>query len=125
MSQDDHAHFIIPLKYYIGTFVGLIFLTIFTVLSSRIDLGLLNIPLALTIAITKTLLVGLFFMGLRWEKGIIPVLFFGSAVCIYLFFILTFSDLAYRDKINPEEKVIFGTESKVIQIKDGSHSKSH
>ena len=129
MSSDQHAHFIIPVKYYIATFIALIILTIFTVASSRVDLGSLNIPLALTIAVTKTLLVGLFFMGLRWERGIILVLFFGSAAAIYFFFILTFSDLGYRDKISLEEGMRFGAQTKVLPVSnqdhDGHSSSSH
>ena len=63
------GHFIIPKKYYQFTFVALLILTVFTVLISRVDLGILNTPMALFVAIVKASLVGAFFMGLRWEKS--------------------------------------------------------
>ena len=63
------GHFIIPKKYYQFTFVALLILTVFTVLISRVDLGILNTPMALFVAIVKAGLVGAFFMGLRWEKS--------------------------------------------------------
>ena len=121
MSSDNHGHFIIPLKYYVGTLIGLIILTIITVASSRIDLGILNMPLALSLAVTKATLVILFFMGMRWEKGISVIMVLGSVMCIIIFFLLTFSDLAYRDIIDPETDHLFNTKSKVIKLQESHH----
>ena len=123
--SDGHGHFIIPAKYYIGTCASLIFLTIVTVASAQIDLGFLNVPLAMILATTKMLLVVMFFMGMRWEKGIIPIFFFSSVVGVFLFFIFTYADIGYRDIVDPIEAETFGTQSKVIKVEPGSESSHH
>ena len=43
------GHFIIPKKYYQMTFVALLILTVLTVLISRVDLGILNTPVAILV----------------------------------------------------------------------------
>ena len=113
MSTDHHEHFIIPLKYYIGTFITLAIMTVITVAISRIDLGVLNTPVALGIACFKASLVLLFFMGLRWDKGISTVLVIGSIGIIIVFFLFTFSDIAFRDTFFKAESEIFGIKSPV------------
>ena len=45
--------FIIPLKYYIITLVALLILTVVTVLVAQVDLGFLNIYVAMGVAVVK------------------------------------------------------------------------
>lgn len=91
-------HFIIPKKYYQLTLIALLILTVFTVAISRVDLGVLNTPMALFVAIVKTTFVGAFFMGLKWEQ--FNLVFVVSAIAgIILFFLFTFADIAYRGEI--------------------------
>ena len=63
-------HFIIPKKYYQITLVALIILTVFTVLISKVDLGILNTPVAILVACVKSFFVGAFFGGLSGKKQI-------------------------------------------------------
>jgi len=112
------GHFIIPKKYYQFTFLALIILTIFTVLISRIDLGLLNTPIALSVAIIKATLVGAFFMGLRWEKANL-IFVFGAIAALILFFLFIFVDIAYRGAINDEVELPYGYNSPVTIIEHG------
>ena len=79
MSQNNH-HFIPPLKYYIGTFLALLVLTIVTVAVAQVDLGVLNIPIALAIAVLKASLVLGFFMGLHWDNGAGRLFFISGVV---------------------------------------------
>jgi len=68
-DSHQHSHFIVPVKYYIGTFLSLLVLTFVTVTISRFDFGTFNIVVAMLVAIVKASLVISFFMGLRWDKG--------------------------------------------------------
>ena len=108
MSTHSHSddsgshHFIAPLGVYLGTFGALIVLTVATVAVTYIDLGQLNIVIALTIAVIKASLVVLFFMGLAFETDRFNRVVFGSALLfLSLFFILTFPDLLYRGLVDP------------------------
>ena len=73
------SHTIIPKKYYQFTFVALLILTVITVVVSRFDFGMLNVPIAILVASIKAGLVGAFFMGLRWEKSNLIFVFGGVA----------------------------------------------
>jgi caa(3)-type oxidase subunit IV len=67
-AHDDHdAH---HAKIYLAVLVMLLILTGITVGASYIDLGPLNIVVALLIATTKASLVGLFFMHLLYDRPI-------------------------------------------------------
>ena len=125
MSQ-DHGHFIVPAKFYIATFVALLFLTVITVAVAQLDLGILNTPVALAIAVVKMTLVLLVFMNLYWDKGISTILVIGSFCCIATFFLLTFADVGFRGTITPIDKETFGTKSPVKLIKPGDkHDGKH
>ena len=106
-DQLNTHHYIVPDKIYNRTFISLITLTVLTVITSRVDLGLFNTPLALSIAILKASCVGLFFMGLKWEKGINSILVGSSVICIGLFFALTFADISFRGDLSKEEEKPF------------------
>ena len=58
-------------------------------------------------------LVLLFFMGLKWDKGISTVLVSGSIAAILIFFLLTYSDLGFRGTIFETDKGIHNINSPV------------
>jgi len=66
---------------YTAVFAALLVLTVVTVLASYVDLGLLNVVVALLIASAKASLVALFFMHLKgesrlvWGFALVPILF--------------------------------------------------
>lgn len=66
---------------YPAVFAALLLLTVVTVLVSYVDLGLLNVVVALLIASVKASLVALFFMHLKgesrlvWGFALVPILF--------------------------------------------------
>ncbi len=68
-------------RVYLAVFAGLLALTAVTVLVSYVDLGLLNVVVALLIASVKAGLVALFFMHLKgesrlvWGFALVPLLF--------------------------------------------------
>ncbi len=67
MAHDGSGHSLQAYWIYTAVFVALVVFTVVTVVAAQIDLGGMNVPLALVIATTKAALVGLFFMHLRFE----------------------------------------------------------
>ncbi len=116
------GHFIIPKKYYQMTFIVLLILTVFTVLISRVDLGILNTPVAILVASVKATFVGAFFMGLKWERSNL-IFVFGGIAAIILFFLFTFIDLGFRGAITEEVSRPYDYKSpvKIIEKDMGSH----
>ena len=93
----DHAgHTVLPTKPLLAVFGALVFLTIVTVITAQIDLGGLNIPLALTIATIKALLVVAIFMALRYDNPVNFLVLATGGVFVVVFLILTLSDTALR-----------------------------
>ena len=74
-QHDQHGEHIVPLPVYFSVFGALIVLTWVTAFVATIDLGRLNVFVALSIAVFKASLVLLFFMhvkyGTRLKKMII------------------------------------------------------
>ena len=74
----------------------LLFMTGVTVLASRVDLGPLNIWIALSIASVKAGLVLMFFMHLRYESRLFGFAFLGTIAFVAIFIGFLFWDVAYR-----------------------------
>lgn len=92
-----HAeHHITPKKTLIQVFVALITLTAITVFAAQMDLGPLNVPIALSIAIVKASLVVVIFMALKHDNRMNAVVFLVGAVFVAVFLVLTLFDTAYR-----------------------------
>lgn len=74
----------------------LIILTGVTVGVSYLDMGILNVPLALTIASTKVTFVLLFFMHLKYESKPIVISFISTVCFLAIMISFTFFDVAFR-----------------------------
>jgi cytochrome c oxidase subunit 4 len=111
------SHFIPPLKYYVGTFVALLGLTVVTVGVAQFDLGSLNVPIAMAIAVLKASLVVGFFMGLHWDKGAGRIFFVSGIVAMLIFIAFTMTDVAFRGDIEPLEAGYHSIESPVKMSK--------
>jgi cytochrome c oxidase subunit 4 len=92
--HDDHhgiAH-VATVKTLLATGLSLLFLTIVTVVSSKIDFGgaSINLAIAMVIAVTKATLVILFFMHLRYDRLFHSVVFVSAllAACLFVGFTL-------------------------------------
>jgi cytochrome c oxidase subunit 4 len=81
-AQAPHA---LPARVLLGTAAALIALTVVTVVTSRVDLGPMNVVLALAIAALKASLVAMFFMHLRYEHRFQSVVFLGALFFVVLF----------------------------------------
>ena len=80
----------------VTVFGALIFLTIFTVISSRVDLGILNVPLAMLIATTKAALVVGFFMALKYDNRVNSLVFAVGVLFVVVFLSFTLLDTSFR-----------------------------
>ena len=92
----DPQHHTTGLAMYFIVFIGLIAFTILTVAVSRVELGWLNTPIAMTIAIAKATLVVLFFMHLIHSTRLTWVVIIGALLWVGVLFVLTFADFATR-----------------------------
>lgn len=114
------SHFIIPKKYYVLTLIALIILTVITVLVAQVDLGPLNIVVALAVALVKVMFVLTYFMGLKWDESFNKVIVFGSVSFVVLFIALVMIDEGTRDDFYSNEDEFIKIESPVRA--PGSHS---
>ena len=67
-AHGEHGDHVIAPRAYFAVFGALLVLLVATVTAARVDLGFLNTPIALTIAIGKMILVLLYFMHLRYSN---------------------------------------------------------
>ena len=87
---------VIPKRTYCLVFAVLISLTVVTATVATIDLGPLNIVVALLIALCKASLVMLFFMHLRWSARLIHIVAVASLFWLGILIALTLSDYRTR-----------------------------
>jgi cytochrome c oxidase subunit IV len=86
-------------KIYVVVFFCLVSLTILTWRVAYIDLGRWNMIVALMISITKTALVGVFFMHLRWSSSIVRLVVFAAIFWLAIMITLTLGDILTRNSV--------------------------
>ena len=94
MSEETHAP--VPYRTFILIWVALLVLTAITVAVSRVDLGALNIWVALGVASVKSSLVIFYFMHLRQESRLFKIGLLVMLAILAIFIGLTFFDVLYR-----------------------------
>jgi cytochrome c oxidase subunit 4 len=77
----------------LGILIGL---TSITVIVSRIDLGVLNIWIAIMIAAIKSSFVLLFFMHLKYESKLVRISVVGTIGCLAMLIGFIFWDISFR-----------------------------
>ena len=87
---------VVDKKTYFIVFAGLIILTLVTATVATIDLGPMNIVVALVIAMCKATLVMLFFMHLRWSPRLVHMVAVASLFWLGILIALTLSDYRTR-----------------------------
>ena len=85
-----------PKSTYYTIFGALMVLTAVTVTIAFINLGGLNFPVALGIAITKALLVILFFMHVRWSSRLTWLVVASGFFWLLILFGITMTDYLTR-----------------------------
>lgn len=92
-----HAH-IVPKTTYYRVAINLFALLLLTLVVAEFNLGILNTPLAIIIAMVKAALIVLFFMHVRYGSPLLHIFAAGGFLWLIILFVLTFSDYVTRDK---------------------------
>jgi cytochrome c oxidase subunit 4 len=95
-------HPVIPVSLYLKVFAALMVLTALTVVVAFIDWGFLNDVVAMTIAVTKALLVVAIFMHLKYSAKLLWLIAGSSVVWFIVMVGLTLSDYRTRDWLTQE-----------------------
>lgn len=109
-GEGHHGHVIVPWQILIGVLMALFFFTALTVFQAQFEKfaahewgwqipGWVNIVLAMGIATIKGTLVVMYFMQLRYDKGINIILFLFTLFAVWLFIMFTAIDLTGRGHI--------------------------
>lgn len=95
-AAHDHAehNHVATMPLLVGVLGILLFLTFITVAVTWIDLGALNIWIALAIAVVKAMFVALYFMHLRWDSAFNSIAFGAALVFLALFIGVSLMDSA-------------------------------
>jgi cytochrome c oxidase subunit 4 len=89
---------IVPPKVYIGIFLSLMVLTAATVGAAYVNLGALNIVVALAIATVKATLVVLYFMHARYSPKRTQLVIISAVFWLAIMLALTLSDYSTRQR---------------------------
>lgn len=109
-EDGHHGHVIVPWQLLLGVLLILLGFTALTVFQAQAEKfmayswgwvipGWINIVLAMGIAVVKGTLVVLFFMQLRYDKGINVILFLFTLMAVWFFIMFTAIDLKNRGTI--------------------------
>ena len=101
-TADDHgsvAH-VIPVSVLLAVFGALIALTVLTLAATCVDVGGLNLLIAMGIATVKAGLVALFFMHLLYDRPFNALIF-----CVALFFLALFISLTLLDTVQYQPEI--------------------
>ena len=94
-----HAHAHGPGRYFV-VWAALLAFTVLTVVTGHMNLGWVNLPLALTIATIKATLVVLFFMHMTEASGANRIIFVVSLVFLIVMLLGVFGDLLTRSEMS-------------------------
>jgi cytochrome c oxidase subunit 4 len=105
------AGHISPKSTYYTIFGSLMVLTAITVVAAFINLGALNFPVAISIAILKATLVILFFMHVKYSSRLTKLVCGGAFFFLLILFGLTMTDYGSRAwHSSPRGTIAAGTE---------------
>lgn len=100
--QDDylvHAH-VSSNALNVGVLLALFACTAATLAAYNVHLGDYNFLVAVVIATIKAILVGTYFMHLKWEKAFNTLFFVGTVIFIGVFFLFTHNDTGHRAELD-------------------------
>jgi cytochrome c oxidase subunit IV len=103
MAEHEHhapderatAHIVEP-RTYLGIIAILMVLLIITLIAAMFDLGNLNLPIAMVIAVVKVYFVMAFFMHLKFNSKLVRFFALGALAFLFVMFLITPSDYITR-----------------------------
>jgi cytochrome c oxidase subunit 4 len=100
MSEHSHTEpHVASIGSYLGIFGLLMLLTGITVGASRVDLGALNVVVAVIIACIKATVVVLFFMHVKYSSPLVKLTAAVGFIWLIFMFTLTFTDYIGRQML--------------------------
>ena len=87
---------VMPVRTNIAVFVALLVLLVMTVVAARMPLGALHVPIAMTIATIKAVLIVLFFMHLLHSHRLMMIVSVASFFWLAIMVALTLNDYLTR-----------------------------
>ena len=87
---------VVPVRIYVAIFLALLVLTGLTTWVAYFDMGPLNTVVALTIAVTKMMLVILFFMHVKYATGLTRIVIISGFFFLAILISLSLSDVLTR-----------------------------
>jgi cytochrome c oxidase subunit IV len=94
--MSGHSHHVPSIGMCVRVWLALLVLTGFTIFIANQDLGALNTPVALLVAITKASLVILFFMGVKWNTPLTKTVAISGFVWLMILFAMGMNDYLTR-----------------------------
>ena len=93
---------VVPMRVLLAVWAALVVLTVVTVAATWVDLGSLNLWLAMAIATLKASLVLLYFMHMRYDAPFNAVIFVAALLFVMLFVSFALIDTAaYQPEMIP------------------------
>jgi cytochrome c oxidase subunit 4 len=106
----EHGVHISSVRLLVVVLIALMFGTWATVSVTYVDLGFLNIWIGLAIATSKAVLVGLYYMHLRWDKPFNTFVFLLAFVFLGIFIGIAMMDTGqYQDVVIPDFATAVGS----------------
>lgn len=93
--EKKHKH-ALNLRTYLFIWLALIELTILSAAAATVDFKAFAVAVALIIAVTKSYIVGAYFMHLKFDSKIITIMVLVTLFVFSTFLILTFLDYVFR-----------------------------
>ena len=93
--EESHNH-VVSTKVYYAVFAFLLAMTALTVAVAKVDLGIFNTLVALTIAVAKACAVIFFFMHVRWASKLARLFVASGFFWLLLLFVLVMMDYYNR-----------------------------
>lgn len=95
-AHGGHEHHIVPVPTYIGVITFLMVLLIITLVAAYFDLGSLNLPIAMVIAVVKAGAVMQYFMHLKWSSKLVRLFAFIAFAFLAVLFLFSLNDYIGR-----------------------------
>lgn len=94
--HDHEPEHVASVRSYVVVFAALLVLTAITTVVAFVDLGPLNVILMLAIAVTKAVIVILFFMHVRYSDRLTAAVVTSGFIWLAILIAFTMSDFAAR-----------------------------
>ena len=95
-EHEEYEEHVVPKSLYLTVFGALMVLTIITVAVAFVDLGNMNVAVAMVVAVIKATLVVLFFMHVKYASKTTKLVVVAGLVWLGFLFFITLSDSLTR-----------------------------